>query len=191
MEAHLLPWCQRPSPADLGVICPAVRARRRRCGCSRRGRGTRKHQPHHTLARTRRPTRHRSPQRKHTKMSIIIDDAASTAPTARILCGQFVLGDTAARLSGWVPVRHSHFCSCGDVQVRSLARLVWWPTQRRTRHAIEQLDGLRVRQPQIRVRVDRGPTAPKAKKERRRAVAAAPRAVPDEDKVVSRRRCSS
>ncbi len=122
-------------------------------------------------------------------MSIIIDDAGvNGADGKNVYVGNLSWETDDAQLLelvsqyGTVTSAHVETSKSG----RSLGYgLVAYASEADASYAIEQLDELEFGGRKIRVRVDRGPTAPKAKKER------APREqrprrerVPDEDKVV-------
>ena len=150
--------------------------------------------PTHT--HKRRPARHPAPRdathantTQTKKMSIIIDDAGvNGADGKNVYVGNLSWETDDAQLLelvsqyGTVTSAHVETSKSG----RSLGYgLVAYASEADASYAIEQLDELEFGGRKIRVRVDRGPTAPKAKKER------APREqrprrerVPDEDKVV-------
>ena len=129
-------------------------------------------------------------------MSIIIDDAGvNGADGKNVYVGNLSWETDDAQLLelvsqyGTVTSAHVETSKSG----RSLGYGLW-PTREAdgVPYAIEQLDELEFGGRKIRVRVDRGPTAPKAKKER------APReqrrrrgACPTRTRSSSRRRCSS
>ena len=145
--------------------------------------------PAHTHATPHTHTRDATPTHTEHKMSIIIDDAGvNGADGKNVYVGNLSWETDDAQLLelvsqyGTVTSAHVETSKSG----RSLGYgLVAYASEADASYAIEQLDELEFGGRKIRVRVDRGPTAPKAKKER------APREqrprrerVPDEDKVV-------
>ena len=203
MEAHLLPWCPRMAkpPADTpGVIWPSRARAPPTPRLLRGGRGAKRRParaasvraPHHPNKNAPHATHAPHPPRpnaEHTRCPSSSTTRASTAPTARRLRRQ-ALGDGRRAVRVGEPGRHGDLGPRRDVerrwpglQLRGLRGADEEPRDRAARRA-------RVRRPQI----GSASTAARRRRPRRAGAAqaaAAPRARPDEDKVVEPTRCSS